>query len=130
MRHFVIGTVVTALAFAVVTYLLPQYVKLGGELPQLVLVAVIFGVVNGVIKPVVKLLSFPINLMTLGLFSFVINAAMLLLVAWISVELFKVPMSVGGFPAKGLSLDAIVAAVVGSIAISLVSTVVGMVVPD
>jgi putative membrane protein len=130
MRHFIIGTAVTAVAFAIVTYLLPQYVKLGGEVPQLVLVSAIFGVINAVIKPIVKLLSFPINVMTLGLFSFVVNAAMLLLLAWISVELFKVPMSVGGFPAKGLSLDAIVAAVVGSIAISIVSTVVGLVVPD
>jgi len=130
MRHFIIGTIATAIAFAIVTFLLPQYVKLGGEIPQLLLVSVIFGVVNGVIKPVVKLLSFPINVMTLGLFSFVINAAMLLLVAWLSVEIFKVPMSVGGFPAKGLSLDAVVAAIVGSIAISIVSTVVGLVIPD
>ena len=77
-----------------------------------------------------KLFSLPITVMTLGLFSFVINAAMLLLVAWLSVELFDVPMSVGGFPADGLSLDAIVAAFVGAIAISLVSTVVGLVIHD
>ena len=130
MRGFLIGTVVTALAFAVVTRVLPQYVELGGELPQLILVSLVFGVVNGVIKPIVKLFSLPITLMTLGLFSFVINAAMLLLVAWLSVELFDVHMSVGGFPADGFSLDAIVAAIVGAIAISVVSTVVGLVIHD
>ena len=98
MRGFLIGTAVTALAFAIVTRVLPQFVELGGDLPQLILVALIFGVVNGVIKPIVKLFSLPITVMTLGLFSFVINAGMLLLVAWVSHELFDVPMSVGGFP--------------------------------
>jgi len=130
MRGFLIGTAVTAIAFAIVTKLLPQFVDLGGDVAQLILVALVFGVVNGVIKPIVKLFSLPITLMTLGLFSFVINAAMLLLVAWLSIELFNVHMSVGGFPADGFSLDAIVAAVVGSIAISVVSTVVGFVIHD
>lgn len=130
MKGFLIGTAVTALAFAIVTRVLPQFVHLGGEWAQLILVALIFGVVNGVIKPIVKLFSLPITVMTLGLFSFVINAGMLLLVAWLSVELFDVPMSVGGFPADGFSLDAIVAALVGSIAISVVSTVVGLVIHD
>ena len=59
-----------------------------------------------------------------------INAALLLLVAWVSDELFDVPCPVGGFPAHGFSLDAIVAAIIGSIAISIVSTVVGLVIHD
>lgn len=129
MRHFILGTVVTAIAFAVVSYLLPE-IKLGGQVTQLVVSAAIFGVVNAVIKPVVKILSFPINLMTLGLFSFVVNAALLLFVAWLSTEVFKSPFTVGGFPTHGLSLDAVLWAVVGSIGISIVSAIVGMVVPD
>ena len=129
MRHFIIGTVVTAIAFAVVAYVLPE-IKLGGEISQLLITAVIFGVVNAVIKPIVKILSFPINLATLGLFSFVVNAALLLLVAWVSTEVFKSPFTIGGFPTHGLSLNAIVWAVVGSIGISIVSSVIGIVVPD
>ena len=129
MRHFIVGTVVTAIAFAIVSYLLPE-IKLGGDIVQLLISAAIFGVVNAFIKPIVKLLSFPINFMTLGLFSFVINAGLLLLVAWLSTEIFNAPFSVGGFPGSGLSVDAIVWALIGSIAISIVSTIVGMVVPD
>src|SRR5690242_21913497 len=80
MRHFIIGTIATAIAFAIVQWLLPQ-VNFDGTIPQLIIVAIVFGVVNGIIKPVVKLLSFPITAMTLGLFSLVINAALFLLVA-------------------------------------------------
>jgi|1186.fasta_scaffold206094_2 putative membrane protein len=129
MRHFLIGTAATAIAFAIVTYLLPK-IDFGGTIPQLILLAVVFGVVNGVIKPVVKLFSFPITAMTLGLFSLVINAAMFLLVAWVAGDLLKIPFTVGGFPASGLSLDAFIWALVGSIVLSIVSTIVGLVIHD
>jgi putative membrane protein len=129
MRHFIIGTIATAIAFAVVQWLLPQ-VNFAGSVPQLLLVAVAFGVVNGFIKPVVKLLSFPINAMTLGLFGLVINAALFLLVAWFCGEFLNIDFTVGGFPTKGLSLDAFVWAFIGSIVLSIVSTVVGLVIHD
>ncbi len=129
MRHFLIGTAATAIAFAIVAWLLPQ-VDFGGTVLQLVLVALVFGVVNGVIKPVVKLLSFPITAMTLGLFGLVINAALFLLVAWVCSEFLEIKFSVGGFPASGLSLDAFVAAFIGSIVLSITSTVVGLVIHD
>lgn len=54
-----------------------------------VIVAVVLGVINAVVRPIVKLLSLPINLLTLGLFSFVINGLMVLLCAWF-VDGFKV----------------------------------------
>ena len=50
----------------------------------LVLVGAIFGLVNAVIKPVVKFFSFPFYILTLGLFAFVVNALMLLIVSWLS----------------------------------------------
>jgi putative membrane protein len=129
MRHFIIGTIATAIAFAIVQWLLPQ-VNFDGTILQLLLVAVVFGVVNGVIKPVVKLLSFPINAMTLGLFGLVINAALFLLVAWVCGEFFDIKFTVGGFPGSGLSLDAFIAAFIGSIVLAIVSTVVGLVIHD
>ena len=129
MRHFLIGTAATAIAFAIVAYLLPQ-IDFSGTIPQLILIAVVFGVVNGVIKPVVKLFSFPITAMTLGLFSFVINGALFLLVAWVAGDLLNIPFTVGGFPDKGLSLDAFIAALIGSIVLSIVSTVIGLVIHD
>lgn len=54
-----------------------------------VIVAVVLGVINAVIRPIVKLLSLPINILTLGLFSFVINGLMVLLCAWF-IDGFKV----------------------------------------
>lgn len=47
-------------------------------------IGLVFGVVNALVKPIVKLLSLPITILTLGLFTLVINAAMLWLTAWLS----------------------------------------------
>jgi putative membrane protein len=52
-----------------------------------VLVAIVFGVVNAVVRPVVKLLSLPLIILTLGLLIFVINALMLLLTSWLAGEM-------------------------------------------
>jgi putative membrane protein len=127
MRKFIVGTVVTALAFYIVTRFLPQYVSYEGELPGLLLIAVIFGVVNGLIGPAIKVAALPLSLMTMGLIGFVINAALLLATALIA-DAFGLNLSVGGFP-PDFGLDAIVGAIVGSIVLSIVSTIAGMVVP-
>ena len=58
MRSFIIGTIATAITFAIVAYLLPQ-IDYGDNLTGLIIVAVIAGVVNGVIKPIIKLFSLP-----------------------------------------------------------------------
>ncbi|MEZ2391464.1 phage holin family protein [bacterium RCC_150] len=47
-------------------------------------IGIIFGIVNAFVRPLVKLLSLPITILTLGLFTVVINAAMLVLTAWLS----------------------------------------------
>jgi putative membrane protein len=127
MRGFIIGTVATAITFWVVAYLLPQ-IDYGGDLVGLAILAVIAGIVNGLIKPIVKLFSLPLTVMTLGLFGLVINAGMLLLIAWLS-DLVGLTFSVGGFP-PDLSIDALVAALIGGIAITIVGSIVGLVVHD
>ncbi len=72
--------ILTALAVWITAWLLPGitiepwYVS--------IIVAVVMGLINALIKPCVKLLSLPINIVTLGLFSFVINALMVELCAW------------------------------------------------
>ena len=53
MRGFIIGTIATAITFAIVAYLLPQ-IDYGGNVAGLIVVSVIAGVVNGVIKPIIK----------------------------------------------------------------------------
>jgi putative membrane protein len=82
--------VVNALALAAAALLLDG-IRLTGSTTEdrvvtLVLVALIFGVVNTVVAPVLKLLSLPFIILTLGLFLLVVNAAMLLFTSWISRE--------------------------------------------
>jgi putative membrane protein len=131
VRGFIIGVAATAIAFAILTYLLPpSMVDFDGGIQELVILALVFGVVNGFIKPIVKFLSFPISMMTLGLFGIVINAALLLVVAWAADSYFGVDFTVGGFPATGLTADTFVGAVVASVALGIISTIVGLVVHD
>ena len=70
----------------------------GGEVGfgSLLAVTLIFGVVNAIIKPVVKVATCPAFLVTLGLFTFVVNALMLLLTGWVA-GLFNVDFRVDGF---------------------------------
>jgi putative membrane protein len=89
-------------------------------------IALVFALVNTYIKPIVKLLSFPITLLTLGLVAFLINAALFLLVAWVADLLFPDVLKIAAFPPK-LDGNAIIAAILGSIVISIVSTVLGLV---
>ena len=98
--RFLIWVVVNALALAAAAWLLGG-IEVTGDTTQdriitLVLVALIFGVINAIVEPVVKLFSLPLILLTLGLFLLVINAAMLLLTGWIS-EQFGLGFSVDGF---------------------------------
>ena len=56
MRGFIVGTIVTAIAFYVLTTFLPQFVSYKGETVGLLVLAVIFGLVNGLIGPIVRIL--------------------------------------------------------------------------
>ncbi len=131
VKGLAVNVAVTAIAFVVLLYLLPDsMLKFTGDTPQLVLLALIVGLVNALIKPVVKALSFPISMLTLGLFGLVINAGLLLVVAWGVQNIAKLNLSVGGFPANGITADTILAAVVASVALSIISTIIGLVIHD
>ena len=54
MRGFIVGTIVTAIAFFVLTTVLPQFVSYEGEPAGLLVISIIFGLVNGVIGPIVR----------------------------------------------------------------------------
>src|SRR5690606_6963801 len=85
----------------------------------LVVLAAIFTVVNALVKPLVKLLSLPLVILTLGLFLLVVNALMLMLTAWLC-----------GFTEYGLTIDGFWAALWGGVIIAIVNFVLGLVVPD
>jgi putative membrane protein len=98
----------------------------GVEWVKVAAIALVFALVNTYIKPIVKALSFPITLLTLGIVSFLINALLFLLVAWIADAIFPGVLSIAGFPAHGITGNVIVTALLGSIIISVVSTILGM----
>ena len=124
---FIISTIATAITFAIVAFVLPQ-IDFGGDVVNLLVLAVIAGLVNGLIKPIIKLFSLPLTVMTLGLFGIVINAGLLLFIAWLS-DLVGITFTVGGFP-PDFGLSAITAAIIGAIAMSIVGAIVGLVVKD
>jgi putative membrane protein len=133
MKGFVIGTAITAIAFYVMTKVLPQYtgfdlVTYEGDLLGIVVISVIFGLVNGLVGPIVRMVALPLTFMTMGLIGFAINAGLLLLTAVIA-NTANFDLTVGDFPPDLLTADTIVAAVIGSTVIGLVTGVVNAVVP-
>jgi putative membrane protein len=117
---WLIRAIVTAVAIAVTAWLMntvaPGSMSWGhvdyglgeaGNLLSLLLTALVLGIVNAFVRPILVVISFPLTCMTLGLFIFVINALMLLLVSAV--------------PQLGFQVDGFLSALVGSILISLVS---------
>ena len=77
MRGFLIRWIINALALAVAAWLLKGIVV--GSYTSLVVAAMVIGLLNAFVRPVVLLLTLPLNILTLGLFTFVVNGAMILL---------------------------------------------------
>jgi putative membrane protein len=109
--------IINAVALLITAWIVPG-IHLGAAGPHptkhdwttLLIVALIFGVVNAVIRPILILLSLPIEIITLGLFTFVINAFMLLLTSWIAQGM-----------GLGFRVDGFLTALVGALIISVVS---------
>jgi putative membrane protein len=128
VKHFIIGAIAAAIAFYGLTRLLPQFVDYTGSIEGLIVLGVIFGVVNGLIGPVVKTLSIPLSMLTMGVAGVLVNAGLLLLVAIIA-QSTGFDLQIGDFPPDLFTADTIVAAVIGSVVIGLVTGVVNAVVP-
>ncbi|WP_255769709.1 phage holin family protein [Pseudarthrobacter sulfonivorans] len=103
MRSFIVRVLINGLALWIASWILPGLdistsatteavaksgVTQGTETIGIILaylfIGLIFGVVNAFVRPLVSLLSLPITILTLGLFTIVINAAMLYLTSWLS----------------------------------------------
>lgn len=95
----------------------------------LAVLAVLFGVINAYIKPILRVVSLPVNLLSMGLTSFVVNAGLLLLLAWLVGEIWEPVLHLGDFPPT-LDIEALTAAVAGSIVISIVTTILSVLTPD
>ncbi|MDL9936698.1 phage holin family protein [Gordonia sp. ABSL1-1] len=89
MRAFLIRTACTGFSLWIAALIVPGIDFVGGDnnwekLGIVIVVAVIFGLVNAIIKPIVQLISIPFYILTLGLIHIVINAFMLEITAWIT----------------------------------------------
>ena len=132
MIDLLVKILVNAVGVIVAVLVVPQIkfpaaddlLKLQGDWWQVIVVAVILALINSYLKPILKMLSFPITLLTMGLFAFILNALLLLLVAFIA-DAVKIDFTIGGFP-PGFTADSFIGALLGSIVISLVSIVLGM----
>lgn len=110
MGQLVIRLVINAVALAVAAYIVPG-MGITNDVVGLAIVAVVFGVVNALIKPIVSILSCPLTILTLGLFTFVINALMLMLTGWLT---------------GGIALEGFLPALLGGVVVSIVSTLLSM----
>lgn len=116
--RLILRWLITAAAVAAAAYFVPG-IRLDGGVVDLLGVALVLGLVNALIRPLLRALSCGVIVLTLGLFIFVINAVLLLLAAWISRE--------AGW---GFHVDGFVPALIGSVVISVVSFVLSMLIPD
>ena len=94
------------------------------EIWHVVVVAVVVGVANALVKPVLKILSFPLSVMTLGLSGLFVNGVVLLGVAWVAEKL-KITFIIGHFP-HTIDTTTIAAAVIGAVVLSVVSVGIGL----
>jgi putative membrane protein len=109
---------VNAAALWIATQIVPG-VEHTGTWVSLLLVALVFGVLNAIVRPILKLLTCPLILLTLGLFTFVINALMLWLTSAVS-ERFGLGFHVTGF----------VPAFLGALVVTVVSVLFSVIVRD
>jgi putative membrane protein len=101
-----------------------QLLRLEGTWWHVLVVALILALVNAYLKPILKILSLPITLISLGLFALILNALLLLLVAYVAGAL-DIDFTIGGFP-PNFSADSFLGAFLGSIVISIVSILLSM----
>ena len=121
--RFLLRTLATAVGLWVATGLLDGISVEGsstwGEVLTLLAVAIIFGLVNAVLKPIIKVLGCLFYILTLGLIAFVVNALLFLLVSWLA-GLLHLPFHVDGFWT----------ALLGAIIVGIVSWGINLLIPD
>ena len=126
MKAFLIKTGINAVALWVAALVLSGITLVhSGETASskvitVIAVALIFGIINAIVRPIVKFFSLPFLIVTLGLFTFIINAIMLELLSWVSGKLDL------SFHVQDFFWDA----VFGAVIVSFVSLVLHVLLPD
>ncbi len=117
-QRLLLRWLINAVALYVAAELVPG-IQTDGGWQVLLLMALIFGLVNALVRPILKFMTCPLIMLTLGLFTLVINALMLQLASWLGRQLDL------GFYVKNLW-----AAILGALVISVVSFVLTMIIGD
>ena len=119
---FLIRVIINALALAAAVWVVPGLQisamsdDLMGSVIAYLIIGLIFGLINALVRPIVAFFTLPITCLTLGLFTVIINALMLLLTSWLTQ-----------FTPVGLSIDKFWwDAIAGTIIISIISAVLGV----
>jgi putative membrane protein len=124
VRSIVTKVVINAFAIWIATLVIPAVTvgngSLGHRVLSLLIVGALFGIINTFIKPIVKLFTLPLYLLTLGLISFVVNALMLKLLDWLSG---RIGITFESGPFFWSTLGA-------AVVITFVSMILNVVVPD
>jgi putative membrane protein len=118
MTKFIIRWAINAVALYVAVLIVPG-IDLRGSWMDVLWLALIFGLLNALLRPLLKFLTCPLIILTLGLFTIVINTGMLLLTS-------KIGQSLG----MGLSVTDFWQAVLGSLVISIVSVIMSVILRD
>jgi len=114
MRNFVIRLFVNALALSAAAWIVDG-IQLTGGYGDVLVVALVFGLLNALLKPILVFFSLPFIFLTLGLFALVVNGVMLLITDRLT---------------ESLAVSGLWAAVLGSIVISLVTMILGKTLED
>lgn len=126
MKAFAIKTGINAVGLWIAAIVIPgitlteQGTTTSAKVVTVIVVAIIFGLINAIVRPIVKLFSLPFLVLTLGLFTFIINALMLELLSWVSGKLNL------AFHVDHFIWDAIL----GALIVSFVSLVLHVLVPE
>lgn len=111
MPHFLLTWLVTAVSLLITAYVVPGFIV--KSFVAAAVAAVILGLVNAIVRPILVLLTLPLTIVTLGLFLFVINALVLLLVSRLT-------------PGFGFIIDGFGPAFLGSIVLTIVASVLNL----
>src|SRR5689334_18169002 len=120
---FVVRVLINGVAIWLATLVLSGLEIVGGDSNWetagiILLIALVFGLVNAIVKPIVAFISIPLYILTLGLFTLVVNALMLMLTAWITEQ-----------TSWGLRIDNFGSAFVGALIVSVVSFALSIAIP-
>ena len=113
--EFIGSWIATAIATAVAVWIIPGIGSIGGSVAAPLFTALVLGILNATIKPIADVLSLPVKILTLGIFSLVLNAIFLELASYLSRNIFH----------AGIVVDSFGAAFFGAIVISIVGTIMG-----